>query len=102
MVASAVLAGVVVALACGGMTLTTSSAAANFIFEPLSLLLLPGLVIAAGWTSLIAHLHHMHGFRDNHEFAAPLVVMCSLLFYFVMFAVVLLRGRVVTRDAASR
>ncbi len=67
-----------VAISC--MFLTTSSEAVNLIFEPFSLLLMPGLVTAL----VLSNLHGHHAQR-THDFSSNQVLALAAVFYFCFF-----------------
>lgn len=92
---------VLVGVASLAMMLTTAPRAVNLVFEPLSLLLLPGIVVAIAWTTAQGHAHrHTRTFADNHDFSVSFVVLCTLAFYFVVLYWLLhLRARTAAQTA---
>ncbi len=69
---AAVGAGAAVALAAFGMRFVTAPAWASLLFEPLSLLFLPGLAVSIAVS-------------ESHDLDAQVVVVSSAILYFVAF-----------------
>jgi di/tricarboxylate transporter len=72
----------VIGVASSCMFLTTASEAVNLIFEPLSLLLMPGLVAGL----VISNLHRHHA-QETHDFSTNEVLALAAAFYFCFFFV---------------
>ena len=103
MTLSAAGSGALVGLASLGMLLTTAPRTLNLLFEPLSLLFLPGIAIAIGWTTLEGHLEkHTKTFADNHDFSITFVVLCTLAFYFAVLSWLLRRRQQRTAERTAR
>lgn len=69
---AAVVAMATVAMASAGMFLTTAPETVSLLFEPLSLLLMPGLLV-----SLLV--------VNAHDYSPPVVVETAFVFYFLFF-----------------
>ena len=86
--------GVLVGLASLGMLLTTAPRAVSLLLEPFSLLFLPGIALAIGWTVTEGHLEkHTKSFADSHDFPVSFVLLCTLAFYFLVLYWLLHRRR---------
>lgn len=100
-------AAAVVALGYVGTTLSTAPEAANVLFEPLSLLLLPGLLASLSVTTVLARLQSGGYHGAIHDVIGGYVLFASFLFYLVVGFVWLGRRRArrasgLTRAGASR
>ena len=104
---AAILSAGVTAAASGAVFVTTAPALVSLLVEPVSLLLIPGLLVAMILANATKPFHHAGGKEPTHDFTPQAVVAGALLFYFAFFLVALAsyarrRRRRLTSDAASR
>lgn len=78
--------GALVAAASGAAMLTTAGEWLTVTLEPLSLLLLPGMLCAMVVMGLLGMVRHAGNLGYSRGFEAHLIAGCSVVFYFAVFA----------------
>ena len=78
LVGAALLTGLVLTIACASLFFTTASRAVSLAVEPVSLLLMPGLLVSLATAG-------------SHDIPPEQILRISTAFYFLLFCFLLLR-----------